>query len=530
MEWVYALGSSVTAKILVLRGEAGTGKSTLAREICRQLEAINRLGGSFFFVQNDSSGLESTKNVIPTIASQLAALQDAFRPYIANAARKYTTFETASLKDQMKSLILDPVAEARAKYSWLTRIPVVIVLDALDEAGADLVNFFDSLKDLVDAQCNFWVFVTTRPEPSIENAFRESGMSVMQTQVKMDDAPQDEVDNDIHNFMRQRFERLQWKSELIAAHPDSVEVLTTKAERLFIYARTVIDYLDHKVQETSLRRLSAILRDGSDKVGLPALDALYTTVLQNAYDQESLEGDDVRERVTALLAGLVVLRQDVTVEVLAPLIGMKEDAVIRTARELRSILSCSSEDLHTAVIRPIHLTLAEFLVDDKRCTNSAFYVDRRAWHFDFAKACLGELNAILRRNLCGWSGDDDSIKSREERRLLVQKRVPAHALYACENWTAHFVEVEQSSDPALLRVLDEFCRKILLPWIEVQSYAGNLCDAKRMLWNAHSWAKVCVILHFGFPLLKYNCVLSGTRPSDSFEYSIRCMGVSGLVL
>jgi hypothetical protein len=528
MEWAFALGSADTAKICVLRGAAGTGKSTLAREICRQLEAINRLDGSFFFVQSDAGDLKSTKNVIPTIAFQLAALQNAFRPYIANAAREYKNFETASLKDQMKSLITDPVARAQSKFSWLAEIPVVIVLDALDEAGADLVNFLHALKDFVDANCNFWIFVTTRPEQSIENAFRGSGIDVMQMQVKMDDAPQDEVEHDIQRFMRQRFEKLQWKDELITAHPDSIEVLTTKAERLFIYARTVIDYLDHKVQETSLRRLSAILHDGSGKVGLPALDALYTTVLQNAYDQESLEGGDVRERVAALLAGLVVLQQDVTVEVLAPLMGLKEDAVIRTVLELRSILSCSSEDLRTAVIRPLHLTLAEFLTDDKRCTNSAVYINRRACHLDFAKACLGTLNAILCRNLCGWSDIDYSSKSKEERRSLVQELIPAHALYACENWTKHLVQVEQSSDPALLRVLDEFCRGNLLPWTEVKSYAGSLGKACGMLWDAHSWANVSFILHFGFALLKYMCMLSGTRrPRGYSEDSPRRMATSG---
>jgi MoxR-like ATPase len=127
MEWAFALGSADIAKIFVLRGAAGTGKSTLAREICRQLEAINRLGGSFFFVQSDTGGLESTKDVIPTIAFQLAALQNAFRPYIANVAREYKNFETASLKDQMKLLITDPVARAQSKFSWLAEIPVVIV-------------------------------------------------------------------------------------------------------------------------------------------------------------------------------------------------------------------------------------------------------------------------------------------------------------------------------------------------------------------------------------------------------------------
>jgi hypothetical protein len=39
-------------------------------------------------------------------------------------------------------------------------------------------------------------------------------------------------------------------------------------------------------------------------------------------------------------------------------------------------------------------------------------------------------------------------------------------------------------------VLDGFCRRNLLPWIEIRSCAGTLGMAWRTLWNAHSWAKV----------------------------------------
>jgi hypothetical protein len=216
-------------------------------------------------------------------------------------------------------------------------------------------------------------------------------MDTLKMQVNMEDVPEDEIDADIQYFLQDRFSSLRWRSELLTADPNALSNLTKKAERLFIYARTAIEYLDHRTPEVSVRRLKAIIGGSEGKTGMPALDALYTTVLQNAYDQESLEGDDVRKRVIALLAGLVVLQQDVTVKVLAPLMGLKEDAVIRTVQELRSILSCSSEDLRAAVIRPLHLTFAEFLMDKARCTNVALFIDRSACHLDFAEACLGTL-------------------------------------------------------------------------------------------------------------------------------------------
>jgi hypothetical protein len=243
MAWVLALNLANAARMFVLRGAAGTGKSTIAREICARLQAMNRLGASFFFVQSDAGDLASTKNVIPTIAFQLAALQHGFRLHIANAAREYTKFESASLKDQLKSLIVDPVASARAKNPWLADIPIIIVLDALDEAGGDLVNFLRTLKQLIDAQYNIWVFVTTRPESSVDYALHESGMNASMEKMNVEDVPRDEVNADIQRFLQGRFTSLRWRNELLAAYPNAVINLTIKAERLFIYARTALEYI-----------------------------------------------------------------------------------------------------------------------------------------------------------------------------------------------------------------------------------------------------------------------------------------------
>jgi hypothetical protein len=310
-------------------------------------------------------------------------------------------------------------------------------------------------------------------------------------QVDLEDVPRDEIDMDIRNFLIARFQTLRYGKQLLEAHPDSIDTLAKKAEKLFIYARTVIEHLNHKVREVSLRRLAQILSGDAAVVGMPALDNLYRTILQNAFDDNAMNIQQVRARVRTVLAGLVLDGQ-VTAEVLAPLMGLSEDVVVTTVEELRSVLSCDGEDLRTAIIRPIHLTFTEFLEVEKRCANSAFYIDRRAWRLDFAKACLGTLKTILRRTPYGWNDKDYSRNRMEEKRSFVQELVPAHARYACENWTVYSVKIEQSSDPALLRVLDGFCRKKLLSWIEVQAYAGGLNKAYQMLWDAHSWAKVSV--------------------------------------
>jgi hypothetical protein len=306
-DWKEKLDLATINRVFALFGCAGTGKTTVSREVCDRLQAENRLGASFFF-RSGAGDLGSTGKVIPTIAFQLANLQYPFRPHVASAAREYMKSPSGSLEVQLNSLIMEPVEKARSKNAWLAEVPIIIVLDALDEAGKDIGNLLKQLKRLVDAQYNFWIFVTTRPESSITYALFKSGMNTAMMRVNMEDVSQKEVDNDIRRFLQDRFASLRWRKELLAMHANAINTITEKAERLFIYARTVMEYLDHKIPEVSVQRLDAILHDSAGKVGLPALDALYATVLQNAYDQEAIENDVVRARVTALLAGLVAFQ------------------------------------------------------------------------------------------------------------------------------------------------------------------------------------------------------------------------------
>jgi hypothetical protein len=278
-------------------------------------------------------------------------------------------------------------------------------------------------------------------------------------------------------------------------HADPIGTLTKKAERLFIYAHTVMEYLNHKIQEISKQRLDAVLRDGAGKMGMPALDALYTTVLQNAYDQEAIENDDVRARVTALLAGLVALQTsyynnyDLTVKLLAPLMNLDEDAVIRTVEELRSILSITGEDLRTAVIRPLHLTFSEFLVDNKGWTRSSFDIDRDACHLRFAKACLRTLNTQLRRDTCG-------LENAYTRRYGITGYEYIHVKYACEHWHEHLCLKEPTGDPFLWQLFEGFCQKTILQWVEFDSLFKK-SNVTYVLGDVQIWAEVSVYLCHG---------------------------------
>ena len=280
----------------------------------------------------------------------------------------------------------------------------------------------------------------------------------MSKQKYMNDIPQAEVDADIRRFLEIHFDKFWYQDKLLAKHPDAIARLTERAERLFIYARTVIQFLTCKAWAMSVNRLDMILLGSPVTSGMSELRKLYTTVLENAYDEEAMENEIIRKRVKGVLAGLVILQEQATVELLAPLTEVTVGEAIETVEELRSIVTCAG-DIRTDTIRPLHLTLREFLVDPERCPKE-FYVDRRKHHLQVAKSCLRIMNDGLRQDMCEL-GDafKEDIKDLESR---VREHIPAHVQYACLYWTSHLVESDPTTDAGVQSLLERFCRTKVL--------------------------------------------------------------------
>jgi hypothetical protein len=200
----------------------------------------------------------------------------------------------------------------------------------------------------------------------------------------------------------------------------------------------------------------------------------------------------IRRRVTAVLAALVVLQDQVTIKVLATLMEVTEDEAVRTVEELRSIISFSGPDLRKDTIRPLHLTLREFLVDKERCKNSNFFIDPLVHHETVAKSCLRILNKELHRDMCQLGDafkDKVGMKSMESR---VREHIPAHVQYASTYWFVHVVENEPSTDVRTL--LGIFCEEKFLEWVETMSLMNQLLHGTQATLRVHSWGKVS--LHF----------------------------------
>ncbi|PVF92196.1 hypothetical protein CPB86DRAFT_227385 [Serendipita vermifera] len=124
-EIYYWIRDKSAPQIFWLTDVAGSGKSTIAHHLSKDLKAQSRLAGRFFF-SRDSEKTRKPLYFFSTIAQQgLSHLGPRVRTIIADGIRELCDPVSASLEEQCILLFAHPLQVVSS--------PVVLVLDALDE-------------------------------------------------------------------------------------------------------------------------------------------------------------------------------------------------------------------------------------------------------------------------------------------------------------------------------------------------------------------------------------------------------------
>ena len=158
-----------TRGVFWLSGEAGMGKTTVARTIARHFYDSGRLAASFFFVKGGGD-IGHADKFVTSIAVQLATNIPLLRQHIRDATLKQSDIATCSLDDQWKQLIEQPLS----KLTEETHPPRnLLVVDALDECDSNISNLLRLLKRPIWLQgIRLRVLMTSRPDLLIRDEFR----------------------------------------------------------------------------------------------------------------------------------------------------------------------------------------------------------------------------------------------------------------------------------------------------------------------------------------------------------------------
>ncbi|KAH9894744.1 hypothetical protein C8Q73DRAFT_665136 [Cubamyces lactineus] len=179
--------------------------------------------------------------------------------------------------------------------------------------------------------------------------------------------------------------------------------------------------------------------------------------------------------VKRILGTIALAEERLSTDGLASLLGDASGSVWSIVDPLRSVLAIPFEEEVHRGIRIIHLSFADFLVDQNRCTDKAFYIHSPIQHSLIALRCL-TLMQSLKYNICEIDLEHDRVLNSEITDLSakITRHIPPTLRYACKYWTRHLCYGEIGED--LLMMLEAFCKSHLLHWLEALSLLGFGAD------------------------------------------------------
>ncbi|RDK47140.1 WD40 repeat-like protein [Aspergillus phoenicis ATCC 13157] len=452
--------------IFWLRGVAGTGKSTISRTVARKLQERELLGASFFFKRGEGDRGNASR-FITTIAKQFMIALPQLRKEIATAT-KDDLIVSKSLKEQFDHLLLKPLLDMEMSNGQ--RLPVVIVVDALDECEERSIETIIQLLPRVQESKTIYlkVFVTSRPEHPILEGFEQ--IEGEHKDVALHEIERCTIERDMALFFEDRLSRIRKKRKLEDTWPGEIktQALVDMAMPLFIFAATVCRLLeDYRWDpDDSLNNILKRQYNNSqlDKTYLPVLDKLT-----GGQDQQAQS--ELVKQFQQVVGIIVVLESPLSIASLSNLINMKENLIRIRLDSLHSVLNIPSDN--NKPVRMFHLSFREFLLHPATRETTKLSVDGQSTHRDLAYKCIAVMmdpRHGLRQNICGLPGHGTSRDDIGAER--IERYFPAELRYATRYWVHHLTQ-------GALNISDqdgvhEFLETHFLHWLEAMSILAHL--------------------------------------------------------
>jgi hypothetical protein len=472
--------------IFWLNGMAGTGKSTIARTLAKELHERGMLGASFFFARSGGD-VAHVGMLFATIAWQLTRFSAELKKLVCASIKDNPDIYTKSRNEQWATLIQQPLSGIRP--SSPPQI-LVIILDALDECDND-----NDMKGIVallaDAEAissiRIRIVVTSRPETSIRLGFKKLPV-ILHRDLILDDCPRDEVNADICLFYYDRFGEIKDEQDWLADDwpaIDDVNRLVGMADGLFIFAATLCRFIaeNEGPAEDCLSRILSSVREGSwlpqaenddkDRDAFKNLDYLYVEILTI-----SLRGRaQIAEGLKTTLGAIVVLEGPLSAISLERLMCYEggPGVIYRQLDRLHSVLQVSRDP--NSPIRVLHDSFRGFLVDRRRCTLPKLTIDKGSSHLHIFRKCLQTMDTVLQRDLCHLEHPGTMAEDLDQKK--IETYLSLHVQYACRYWVSHLrhcTSPAKDMETELAAEVHAFLKVHLLHWVEamwLEDFGGD---------------------------------------------------------
>jgi hypothetical protein len=472
-----------TARVFWINGpgSAGTGKSTIAYTVARNLDAHKKLGASFF-CSRDNADCSNPKLIIPTIAYQLGQFCALFREQISAVLQVDPDVAYSVVPCQLEKLIVRPLCAMKGKMPFC-----VVVIDALDECqdGGATSIILSSLAQYVTMLSPVKFLITSRPDSHIVSGFKLARLNQTTQRYILHHVEQKVVETDLLLYLHSSLQKTKQTYSLEASWPSvaDIKALVHLSSGLFIFAATAANFIQDKYFNDPPGQLARLLGIGrtADSSSHELLDQLYMQVLQNAFPNIS---SAYASRLKMVLGSVVLLCNPLSPSNLEKLLDMH---ISITLQELQSVLILPNDN--NEVVHLIHPSFYDFLTNPDRCLDTKFLVTPVLQHSFLAEACLNAMK-VLKQDICNIKQPWKLHYELDHFSELVHQYIPPYLQYACRYWAQHLSQGLLSNK--ILSVLEEFCQKYLLFWVEVCGLLGDLQGALSGLKSVCKVLSVCL--------------------------------------
>lgn len=482
------------SRLFWLYGVAGCGKSSVAASICYR--AGRRLAGSFF-CKRDQDERRNPVRLIWTLGFYLAKTNPCYREKLVSALREPDVFVNKNIETQFKLLLQEPL-ESMSHCEDPAQL--IFVVDALDECEQNgvVARLVARVVELAP-----WIrfIVTSRDAADIR-----SGIEVLSDIHQSYDLFTDNAREDIRAYVLHEFGPDGRLSDIAPfLKPSAMDTLVTNSQGLFIWIRTVIEYIVG-TEIGKLEVIERILRADTHAEAETSLDALYRTVLVSAAGTSDTGKTLVRLILGYILAAssIAPLTEDILYAFLPPTMLVVRGEYDTVFKKLSAILI-----LDNGMIKVFHASLLDFIGTKSRC-GEIFYEEMSVLQSLMATGCLeimmnGTWNRKrhpaasngLRFNICKLPTSYFSNSEIKDIGMRIRENIPPELNYCCSHWISFYKCAlhERDHAPSLeyfgvpqqtlsSMVEDLVCSVKALYWLEVMSLTRKLNDARSSLLGA----------------------------------------------
>jgi hypothetical protein len=379
--------------------------------VAETLAGLGQLGASYFFSRL-VLGRNTAKNVFKDVAYQLAHSVKELAPLIDQTVTSGPSIVDKSIDIQLEKLIVAPFAKVfDPAVGHDQRWTMTVIIDGLDECQGE-----ESQVEIVDLigkvarQLPICFLIASRPETWIMDAFDDEDLKPITLRCELNHSTM--VDNDIRTFLVAEFSRIRESRRHRRTMqslprpwppPDTIETLVMTASGQFVYASTVIKFVDDPYnrppdQLDKVLGIASTSRLPSTSQPFAELDKLYWQILSSSHNTELM---------LQILAIILVIIDHAYTEYLIQFAFLDDsegssEKLLNLVEQLLDLKSGDSylalRDVNSLVYLPdptkknqgqlrfFHASFFQFLKDKERCRE--LYVDSADTHAEIACACL----------------------------------------------------------------------------------------------------------------------------------------------